>query len=96
MPDWQPIETAPKGGGAERTDDPAYVEPPQILLLFPRGERRVGHWDAYYAEGGAGAWESKGHGWIEPTSGEILALYYDSPTHWMPLPDLPQREGGSP
>jgi hypothetical protein len=84
---WKPIDTAPKGHFVESVHDPAWVEPPEILLLFERGEVRVGRWDWYYAEGGAGAAESKGHGWTEPTSGEILALHYDPPTHWMPLPE---------
>lgn len=87
MSEWQPIETAPKGGGAELVTDPNWVEPPEILLLFAKGERRVGHWDWYYAEGGSGADESKGHGWVEPTSGELLVMYYDPPIRWMALPE---------
>ena len=89
MGEWQSMETAPRGGGAEYVTDPKWVEPPEILLLFEGGERRVGHWDWYYAEGGRGFGESQGHAWVEPTSGESLALYYDPPTAWMPLPAQP-------
>ncbi len=82
---WQPIESAPKGGGAERTDDPAWVEPPKILLLFEDENISVGYWDWYYAEG-------VGHGyqgcqaWVEPCSGELLDMHYNDPISWMPLP----------
>ena len=89
MTDWRLIETAPKGGGAELVTNPDYVDPPEILLFFWGGERRIGKWDWYYAEGGGGFHESKGHAWVEPTSGELLVLYYGPPTHWMPLPEPP-------
>lgn len=85
--DWQPIETAPKGGGAEMITDPAWVEPPQILMLFEDGEVSVTYWDWYWAEGGHGYNGSLA--WIEPCSGEQLSLHYGSPTHWMPLPNPP-------
>lgn len=90
MVDWQPIETAPKGGGAELVTDPNWVEPPLILLLFAKGEWSVGRWDWYYAEGGAG---HRGvDAWVEPISGELLVMYYDPPTHWMPKPSTTQGE----
>lgn len=85
--EWKPIETAPKGGGAELVTDPKWVEPPSLLLLFAKGKQVVCHWDWYYAEGGCG--HRKGYSaWVEPISGEQIALHLDEPTHWMPLPKL--------
>ncbi len=84
---WQPIETAPQGGGAERTTDPAYVKPPHILLRFSNGEVSVGYWDWYYAEGGRGC--THGIAWVEPISGEQLRDHLGEPTHWMQLPPNP-------
>ena len=52
MCEWQQIETAPKGGGAELVTDPAYIQPPHVLLLFPDRSVSVGYRDWYYAEGG--------------------------------------------
>jgi hypothetical protein len=86
---WRPIDTATKGGGAERIDDPAWVNPPEILLLFEGGEQCVGRWDLYYAEGGDGAWETNGIGWIEALTLEPVIRHLSAPTHWMPLPDPP-------
>jgi len=88
--EWQPIKTAPKGGGAEMTTDPAWVDPPRILLLFGGGEVSVGYWDWYYAECGRGFTGGEETAWIEPISGEKLALNYDQPVGWMPLPDPPK------
>ena len=84
MMDWQPIETAPKGGGAELVTDPNWVEPPRILMKFEHGEISVAYWDWYYAEGGAGY--SGGEAWIEPCSGEQLSMHYGTPVSWMELP----------
>jgi hypothetical protein len=81
--EWQPMETAPKGGGAECVSDPKWVEPPRILLLFD-GDVSVAYWDWYYAEGGSGY--RGGLAWIEPCSGKHLDLHYDAPTAWMPIP----------
>jgi hypothetical protein len=81
---WEPIETAPKGGGADMVTDPAWVDPPKILMKFEGGEVSVAYWDWYYAEGGAGYRD--GFAWIEPCSGEPLNLHYGEPTGWMPLP----------
>ena len=84
MSEWRPIRSAPKGGGADLVTDPAWVEPPKILLRFDNGEISVGYWDWYYAEGGNGYQGTEA--WIEPISGELLALTYDNPIEWMPLP----------
>lgn len=92
--EWQDISTAPKGGGAEFVTDQNWVAPPDILLCFRGGERRVGHWDWFYADGGYGC--TDGIAWIEPCSGEQLNLYYDAPTHWhlLPAPPAERAETG--
>jgi len=83
---WIPIESAPKGGGANSTTDPNWVEPPEILLYFSPNVVRLGRWDWYYA--------ADSHGfngevaWIDPVSSEQLSARYGMPTHWMPLPRL--------
>ena len=89
---WQPIETAPKGGGTEMVTDPAWVDPPEILLLFPPAKKAaaaqaVGAWDWYYAPGGNG--HAGVSAWVSPASGDLLAMYYGEPTHWRPLPPPP-------
>lgn len=85
--DWQSIDTAPKGGGADGVRDPAYVQPPRVLLYFPaEGLIEVGYWDWYYAEGGNG---------FEGCSAWVIGEYapaataYGEPSHWMPLPEPP-------
>lgn len=88
---WQPIETAPKGGGAEYITDPNWVDPPNLLLLFPDGHQVVCHWSWYYAENGAG-YQDGISAWTEQVSGEQVALHYGEPTHWMPLPEPPEME----
>lgn len=90
MDAWVPIATAPKGGGAEMVTDPAWVDPPEILLLFPSAKKAaaaqaVGVWDWHYAPGGGG--HAGVSAWICPASGDLLAMYYGEPTHWQPLPD---------
>ena len=81
------MTTAPKGGGAGgNVTDPDWIEPPQVLLWFAGGEIAVCRWDWYYAEGGSGY--NGISAWVEPVSGELIALHYDEPTHWM-LPDAP-------
>ena len=87
-PKWQPIETAPKGGGAESVTDPAWVEPPRILLALEDGGMAIAYWDWYYAEGGNGY--TDGRAWIDANSGEVLSHIAPNPTHWMPLPAPPE------
>lgn len=82
---WQPIDTAPKGGGAEFVTDPRWIEPPEILLYCINGEQVVARWDWYYAEGGRGC--TDGVAWV--AFGEQVNHALSEPTHWMPLPTPP-------
>lgn len=82
---WQPIETAPKGGGAEMVTDPDWVEPPEILIYCANGEQVVARWDLYYAEGGRGY--TDGVAWV--AFGEQVNSAIGEPTHWRPLPSPP-------
>jgi hypothetical protein len=85
--DWQPIETAPKGGGAEMVTDPHWVEPPNLLLYCADGHQCVASWDWYYAEGGRGY--GQGSPW-RVCSSESVTDIFDEPTHWMYLPAPPK------
>ncbi len=89
--EWKSIETAPKGGGANRVSSPDWVEPPKILLLFEQGDTSVGYWDWYYAESGRGF--NNISPWVEPCSGDQLSLHYDDPIGWMPIPSQPEKQG---
>lgn len=85
---WQPIDTAPKGSGADGPQDvrhPDYVEPPKLWLFLTDGEQCLGYWDWYYAEGGSGY--DGGTAWVENLSGERVY-----PTHWtvVSLPSPPR------
>jgi len=87
MDKWQPIETAPKGGGPEgvtSTEDPRWVKPPRILIKFADGDVSVGCWDWYYGDGGWGYID--GVAWVEPISGEQLNQNYGRPVEWMNIP----------
>jgi hypothetical protein len=84
MSEWNSMDTAPKGGGADLVTDPEYVKPPLVLLLFPADKVSVAYWDWYYAEGGNGC--TDGVAWIEPISSEPLHMYYEEPIGWLPLP----------
>ena len=90
MTEWKPIDTAPKGGGAERVTDPKWVEPPTLLLDTPEGVV-IGSWDHYYGPSGAGykgcsAWTFMGY---------LIAQEFGEPSFWMPLPKslLRQKKG---
>ena len=91
--EWQPIESAPKGGGAEFVTHPDWVEPPKILLKFDHSEIAMGRWDWAYADGGF--YHSDGVAWIDPISGEQLNLHFNNPTEWkhIDLPSPPQGSG---
>lgn len=81
---WQPMSTAPKGGGAERTDDPNWVDPPMILLKFGSLGVSVASWCHSHAEGGY--YCTDGFAWIEPCSGDPLNQHFDAePDGWLPL-----------
>lgn len=85
---WQPIETAPKGGGADDTRDTAWVEPPRILAWSKSLGPLIVYWDWYYAEGGNG-YRLGQSGWVfehEALSDD------DAPTFWMPLPAPPEAK----
>lgn len=85
---WLPIDSAPKGGGAEMVTDPAWVDPPRILLRFGDEGVSIAYWDWFYAEGGSGF--TDGFAWVEPFSGELLNLHFsEAPTHYRPLPPPP-------
>lgn len=83
---WMPIETAPRGSGENGPSDvrdPAYVEPPHLLLNTAEGVI-VGYYDWYYHPGygrGARFGESA---WRDCNGGQAY-----EPTHWMPLPEPP-------
>lgn len=86
---WRSMKTAPKGGGAERTDDPKWVEPPRLLMAFEDSSIEICHWDWYYAPGGNG--HTPGFSaWIG-AEGEQVARFQGDPIAWMPLPLPPNR-----
>ena len=89
---WKPIKTAPKGGGADRTDDPKWVEPPKLLMAFADGSLAICHWDWYYAPDGHG--HTPGiSAWID-SEGNQVSRFQGDPTHWMPLPPTPPAKEG--
>lgn len=87
MNDWQPIETAPKGGGADLVTSPNWVEPPPLLLLFEDGVMCICRWEWSYAEGGY--YCTNGKAWVDCMTGERACDYFGDPTHWMPPPPPP-------
>ena len=88
---WLPIASAPRGSGENgprSVNDPAYVQPPDLLLIHPEGIS-VGYYDWYYHPGygvGASQYEPV---WRSRPDGAGL----DGVTHWMPLPAAPQTKG---
>jgi hypothetical protein len=80
MKNWQPIETAPKNG----TD---------ILLFYPCYNRKI--WIGSYNKNQHfrnGKLESESEGWsIEKPL--LSSLKSCNPTHWMPLPSVPNVKG---
>jgi hypothetical protein len=74
--EWQPIETAPKTMSHEGAK-----AGPLILLASTFGHVAVGYW-------GRGI-PNLGEGWCNPHDHCPMA-YWNSFTHWMPLPDLPK------
>lgn len=86
---WRPIKTAPKGGGADRTDDPKWVDPPKLLTVFADGSFDICRWDWYYARGGMG-YEPGLSAWIG-SSGEQVCRFHGDPVAWMPLPMYPSE-----
>lgn len=88
---WRPIEEAPIGGGAESIDDPNWVEPPKLLLLFPSGTMRIGNYEWYFSEGGYGY--NGLSAWADSSTGEQLEYAHgEAPTHFMPLPQPPVKK----
>ena len=91
--EWQTMDTAPKGGGAEYTTDPNWVVPPKILLIFADDEMCVCYWEWHYAEGG---WGYDGRpAWVEPCSGDLVVIHYGEPVGWQPLPTPPTNPKGA-
>jgi hypothetical protein len=89
---WQPIETAPRGGGAARTDDPAWVEPPRILGWSSSRGLMIVYWDWYYAERGNG-YKPGQTAWVS----ESEALWEaDAPILWKPEPLPPAPSASMP
>lgn len=84
---WRPIAEAPKGGGADRTDDPNWVDPPKLMLAFECGDVAICYFDYYYAPGGCG--NTGLLGWVENGSGEEAERIHGKPTHFRPLPPAP-------
>ncbi len=87
--EWKTIDTAPKGGGADRTDDPAWVDPPRILVGYPDGGVIIACWDAYYDVGGRGYQGTSA--WIGD-DGELIEVSIGVPSLWMPLPEPPKAK----
>lgn len=69
---WQPIETAPK----------PHVK---ILLRYSEEEVCVGYWEPFETEGEYGVGD---RAWCGPGVGILIQFHKNSPTHWMPIPQL--------
>ena len=76
--DWQPIETAPRDGTPILIFDPTKSSHDQIDgLRFDDARYAIGYWRVW-KENGEWMWGNRNSA-------------YNSPTHWMPLPDPPTR-----
>lgn len=91
QPQWQPIDTAPKGTYSELRDDDEWVDPPRVLLSTSQGVV-IAYWD-YYFDGNVGGHGYQGNetAWVGD-DGELVEDVFDMPTHWMPLPEAPQGD----
>lgn len=76
MSDWHPISTAPK-----TQDDPDVSCGPIVVLASLYGHRAVGYW---------GRGVDSREGWVNPHD-HLVMDYWNSFTHWMPLPPPPQE-----
>jgi hypothetical protein len=75
VPQWQPIETAPKAPEHEHT-----TFGPMVVLASKYGHRAIGYWSD-----GRGALPA---GWVNPHD-HLIMIYWNAFTHWMPLPAPP-------
>jgi len=83
---WLSMDTAPKGGGGKSINDPNWVDPPAVLLLYADGNASVGKWDWYYAEGGRG-YQAGILAWIDPITGDPIGRFYSGdPIGWLSIP----------
>jgi hypothetical protein len=88
--EWLPIETAPKGGGAEMVTDPLWVAPPRILMNFGSEGMAIVYYDWYYAEGGNG-YDGANSPWVVDKTSETADQHFNcEPDGWMPLPPPPE------
>lgn len=81
MSNWQPIETAPKDGT-------------RMVLFCERVVSRIhtGHWFSHEKQtDGVTSWRYSGW-WLDGFQHPFNQPPFE-PTHWMPLPDPPQRRG---
>lgn len=81
---WRGMDSAPKSGGAERRDDPKWVDSGHVLMAFTDGEVDVAYHDPYWASQGFS-------GWVCASAGERIELHYNAPVAWMPLPIAPAK-----
>lgn len=81
---WRGMDSAPKSGGAERRDDPKWVDSGHMLMAFTDGEVDVVYHDPYWVHQGFS-------GWVCASAGERIELHYNAPVAWMPLPIAPVK-----
>lgn len=88
MSEWQPIETAPKAP----LDEWSVLGQPIILGFAPDEEGRTkesreGYWRPALPAGENG--KAYSAGWVSTLDPHVEPTY-ETPTHWMPLPEAPQ------